>query len=60
VACLNAKTAIVITGLPEMPVSKIFFNNITITAKEGYMNTNATDIDFKKVKIILPTEMKEL
>jgi polygalacturonase len=60
VACLNAKTAIVITGLPEMPVSKIFFNNITITAKEGYMNTNATDIDFKKVKIILPTETKEL
>ena len=60
VACLKAKTAIAITGLPEMPVSKIFFNNITIVANEGYTNINAKEIDFKNVKIITPTETKEL
>lgn len=60
VACLKAKTAISITGLPEMPVSKIFFNNITIAANEGFVETNTTEIDFKKVKLILPTGTKEL
>jgi hypothetical protein len=41
-------------------VSKIFFNNITIVANEGYTNINAKEIDFKNVKIITPTETKEL
>lgn len=59
VACLKAKTAISITGLPEMPVSKIFFNNITIAANEGFVETNTTEIDFKKVKLILPTGTKD-
>lgn len=60
VACLNAKTAIAITGLPEMPVSKIFFTNITIAAKEGFVEKNTKEIDFKKVKLILSSGIKEL
>ncbi len=60
IACAGAKTAIAITGLPEMPVSKIYFKDVTIAAKEGYVNKNAVDIDFKKVKLVLPKETKDL
>jgi DNA sulfur modification protein DndE len=60
VYCNGAATAIAITGLPEMPVSKIHFENVTISSKQGYSYKDATEIDFKKVKIITPTETKEL
>jgi polygalacturonase len=59
IVCNNAKTAISITGLPEMPVSKIHLENVTISSKEGYVNKDAKDINFKKVKIITPKETKE-
>ena len=58
--CNGAKTAIAITGLPEMPVSKIYFDKITISAKEGYINKDAKEIVFKNVKIITPKETKDL
>lgn len=54
VYCRGAKTAIAIQGLPEMPVHKIYFDNVTISSEEGYSNKNAKDISFKNVKIILP------
>ena len=54
VYCRDAKTAISITGLPEMPVKKINFENVTISASQGFLQKDAKDINFKNVKLILP------
>lgn len=54
VFCRGAKTAISITGLPDMPVQKINFENVTISASQGYLQKDAKDINFKNVKLILP------
>lgn len=56
VFCRGAKTAISIAGLPEMPVSRINFNNVVISADKGYVASNAKDISLKKVKIVTPEE----
>jgi hypothetical protein len=50
--CNGAKTAILINGLPQMPISKIHFNQVIITADHGFVATNASDINMNKVKII--------
>lgn len=52
VSCNGAKKAIEIIGLPEMPINKIYFDNITISANKGIEITNATNLDFKKLNII--------
>ncbi|MDQ6610222.1 MAG: glycoside hydrolase family 28 protein [Bacteroidota bacterium] len=52
--CRGAETAIYINGLPEMPVQKINFNNVIISANKGYIAKDAKDINQKGVKIILP------
>jgi len=54
VYCRGAKTAISITGLPEMPVKKINFENVTISASQGFLQKDAKDINFKNVRLILP------
>jgi DNA sulfur modification protein DndE len=50
--CYGAHTAISITGLPEMPVQKIYFDNMTISADAGVQTDAAADIFLKNVKII--------
>jgi polygalacturonase len=50
--CNGAETAISITGLPEMPVSKINFKNVIISAGKGFEAMDAADIYLDKVKII--------
>lgn len=50
----GAQTAIAISGLPEMPVQKIYFDNVIIAAEKGYEATNAKDISFTNVKLLLP------
>jgi polygalacturonase len=60
VYCKSAKKAIAITGLPQAPVTKIHFENMVIQADQGYENKNATEIEFKKVKLITPSGVKEL
>lgn len=52
VFCRGTGTAISITGLPEMPVRKINFDNVLISADNGYVAKDATEIKFNKVKII--------
>jgi polygalacturonase len=54
VFCRGAETAIAIRGLPEMPVQKIYFDNVVIAARKGYNPQDAKDINFKNVKLILP------
>lgn len=55
VNCRGAKKAISITGLPQMPVTKIDFENVVISADEGYTHKDATDIGMKNVKLISKT-----
>ena len=50
--CRGAETAISITGLPEMPVQKINFDNVLISATKGYIAKDAKEINQKGVKII--------
>ncbi len=60
VFCRGAKTAISITGLPEMPVQQIYFENVVISADKGYVAKDAKDISMKNVKLILPKEKVEI
>jgi DNA sulfur modification protein DndE len=60
VFCRGAKTAISITGLPQMPVQKIYFDNVVISADKGYESKDAKDIDFKNVRLILPDKVQSL
>jgi len=52
VYCSGARTAIVLTGLPQMPVSRIFFDTLVISAGRGLVATQARGIDCHNVKLI--------
>ncbi|HUZ58124.1 MAG TPA: glycoside hydrolase family 28 protein [Hanamia sp.] len=52
ISCKGAKTAISITGLPQMPVTNIHFKNMNITSDKGFIATDASDIYLDNVKII--------
>jgi len=54
VYCNNAKTAIAITGLPEMPVNHIYLSDITISAGKAFSAIDATGIYLKNVSILSP------
>lgn len=51
VQCEGAATAISITGLPQVPVDSIYMDNMTITAKKGFVSTDAKDIFLNKVTL---------
>jgi polygalacturonase len=52
--CNNAKYAIAITGLPEMPVNHIYMSDVVISAKTAFSAVDAADITLKNVKLISP------
>ncbi len=52
VHCNGADVALSITGLPNKPVRRLFFDNVTVQSKEGFVIKNAEDIEFKNSKII--------
>jgi polygalacturonase len=54
--CNGARTAISITGLPQMPVHKIWFDTITISAGKGLVATQAREIDLHQVRLITREE----
>jgi polygalacturonase len=54
--CNGAGTAISITGLPQMPVSRIWFDTLLISARKGLVATQAKDIDLYKVRLITKEE----
>ena len=60
IVCHGANTAISITGLPEMPVQKIYFENIMISAKNQYKSVDAKDISMKNVKVLSSGKIFEL
>jgi polygalacturonase len=53
VVCNGAEKAIFIRGLPEMSISDIYFQNITIKAKEGIEITEGKNISFKNTQVVL-------
>ncbi len=51
VICRGAQSAIVLRGLPEMPVRDIKFRNVSITAQHGVSLTDAENITFENVRV---------
>jgi polygalacturonase len=49
--CRGARKAIVLQGLPEMPVRNIALKNADITAQEGVSVTDADNISFDNVRV---------
>jgi DNA sulfur modification protein DndE len=49
IQCEGAAIAISITGLQDVPVTNIFFENMSLTAKTGLVATDVTGIFFKNV-----------
>jgi polygalacturonase len=56
VYCNGARTAIAITGLPQMPVSRIWFDTLLISSDKGLVVSQAKDIDLHDVKLITKEE----
>ncbi|MGH7952698.1 MAG: glycoside hydrolase family 28 protein, partial [Limisphaerales bacterium] len=51
VICRGAQKAIVLEGLPEMPIRDITLRNVSITAQTGVSVTDADGIKFENVRI---------
>jgi polygalacturonase len=51
VICRGAKNAIVLQGLPEMPLDNITLKNVSITADKGVSVTDAQNISFENVRV---------
>ena len=49
--CEGAATAISITGLPQMPVSNVTFDSVSIRATKGLVATQAKNIDLRDVRL---------
>ena len=56
ITCNGARTAIAITGLPQMPVSRIHFDSIEIHSNKGLVATQARDIDLHAVQLVTQQE----
>jgi polygalacturonase len=51
VICRGAQSAIVLQGLPEMPIRDIFLKNVSITSQRGVSVTDAENISFANVRV---------
>ncbi len=49
--CRGAQRAIVLQGLPEMPLRDITLKDVSITARTGVFVTDATDVHFQNVQV---------
>ena len=52
VVCRGARGAVVLQGLPEMPIRDIWLRNVSITAQEGMMWMDAENIHCENVDIV--------
>lgn len=53
--CEGAQTAMVIRGLPEMPISNITLQNVTIASDQGVSLVDAKDITLQEVRVVAAT-----
>jgi polygalacturonase len=51
VICRGAKNAIVLQGLPELPLHDITLKNVSITSDKGVSVTDAENISFENVRV---------
>lgn len=51
VVCRGAKNAIVLQGLPEMPLRDVTLKNVSITSQQGVSVTDAENISFENVRV---------
>ncbi len=51
VICRGAKNAVVLQGLPEMPLHDISLKNVSITSQAGVAVTDAENISFENVRV---------
>jgi polygalacturonase len=51
IVCRGARKAIVLQGLPEMPLRNITLKNVDITSQEGVSVTDAENISFDNVRV---------
>ena len=51
VICRGAQNAIVLQGLPEMPLRDITLKNVSITSQQGVSVTDAENITFENVRV---------
>ena len=51
VVCRGAKNAIVLQGLPEMPLRDITLKNVSITSEQGASVSDAENITFENVRV---------
>jgi polygalacturonase len=51
ITCRGAKTAISITGLPQMPVSNVLFDDVSISAERGLIATQCRNIGLQHVTL---------
>lgn len=51
VVCRGANAAIVLQGLPEMPIRNITLKNVSITSHQGVFVTDAEGIQFENVQV---------
>jgi polygalacturonase len=51
VVCRGAKNAIVLQGLPEMPLRDITLKNVSITSEQGASVADAENITFENVRV---------
>jgi polygalacturonase len=51
--CTNAKRAVYINGLPEMPVKDLYMRNVVISSEEGIFCNYASNIKMDGVKLML-------
>lgn len=58
IVCSEAKKAVFIRGLPEMPVRNIHLDNLFIKANEGIQCLEAEDIHFSKVYLLTSSGQK--
>ena len=54
ITCDSAETAIKLVGLEEMPIHDLYFENVRITAKQGFVAENARNIVMKNTKFKVP------
>jgi len=49
--CRGAKRAIVLQGLPEMPLRDLTLNDVSITSQQGVQVTDAENVSFENVRV---------
>ena len=55
VVCTDASQAILVKGLPEMPVTGVTISNVSITALKGAVINHARNITLRDVTLVIPS-----